>query len=206
MGLWAILLGDRDLSSYDCFSDKMVFKGHALGTVAKPQLCTFIVQVCWESFELWAILLGDRASGLIKVWKHEYDGYAAKAKMTNAVVAERRTQEQEAQQRESRKFPNHRIIAFQDLVYLFAEKLQRDRALSWWYSFSGQMVLKRLCISDTGEVSSMRIHYSGIWEMGLLISMVVWVDRWSWKGNSWVTLGKPWLCTGNVQVSQETRV
>ena len=67
------------------------------------------------------------------------------------------------------------------LYISFTQKIRLEKAINQWY----------LGIS---------------WEAELIINTIVLFSRWSWKGNSSVTLGGILLCTFIVQVSWETEL
>ena len=82
-----------------------------------------------------------------------------------------------------------------------------NRALMWYDSFSGKMVLKRPFLCDTGEDSTIFIQVSGrqsfepfelfSWETEIWVNMIILVARWSWKGYLFVILENTQLiCSG----------
>ena len=66
----------------------------------------------------------------------------------------------------------------------------RQTSMHWYYIFTWKMVLKRLFNCDTGEESTLYIHYLGFsGDRAHWVHMIVLLWGWSWRGLLLVTQG-----------------
>ena len=77
----------------------------------------------------------------------------------------------------------------------------------WWSLVFGQSLFRSPLLRTRSLSCSPRRQCTSILDRRQIqVDVIVWVVRWSWKGHTLMTLGKPQLCTLIAQVSWETEL